>query len=183
MSVRCISVRRFSIGRPLRGLSSPWVQSDVITRSKSRFQGYCTPITSESQIAPAIEELLQLHKKVGKASHPAMYAWKTADSHISMKKGADNDPILKELRNLRQGYDDCGERGSGDRLMGLLDRMRLVNVLVAVTRWYGGVHLGPARFRCISDCAGEALKKGGYVSVSGKGWVDVAAIDRTTRAK
>jgi putative IMPACT (imprinted ancient) family translation regulator len=35
--------------------------------------------------------------------------------------------------------------------------------LVVVTRWYGGVKLGPDRFRVINNVAREALVSGGYV--------------------
>ena len=31
------------------------------------------------------------------------------------------------------------------------------DVVVVVSRWYGGVHLGPARFHVINACARDAL--------------------------
>jgi putative IMPACT (imprinted ancient) family translation regulator len=62
-----------------------------------------------------------------------------------------------------QGMDDCGESGAGMRLMGLLERSGLMNVLVVVTRWYGGTPLGSARFRHISGVAVEALRRGGIL--------------------
>lgn len=31
------------------------------------------------------------------------------------------------------------------------------NVIVVVTRWYGGVHLGPDRFRHINNAARQVL--------------------------
>jgi putative IMPACT (imprinted ancient) family translation regulator len=37
------------------------------------------------------------------------------------------------------------------------------NVMVVVTRWYGGIHLGPDRFRIINSVAREALVVGGFV--------------------
>ena len=33
--------------------------------------------------------------------------------------------------------------------------------VVVVSRWYGGTHLGPSRFKHISNCAREALEKAG----------------------
>ncbi|ONH68137.1 Protein IMPACT [Cyberlindnera fabianii] len=77
-----------------------------------------------------------------------MYAWRTG-------------PAPKTPTN--QGMSDCGEAGAAVRLMGLLERTGLVNVLVVVTRWYGGTPLGGARFRHISTVAVEALKEGGFL--------------------
>lgn len=41
--------------------------------------------------------------------------------------------------------DDDGESGAGAKLAALLELMGVQNVFVVVTRWYGGVHLGPDR--------------------------------------
>lgn len=101
-----------------------------------------------------------------------MYAWKTANSNSN----PDNSPILNKLVNLNQGFNDCNESGSGLRILGMLDRIHLVNILVVVTRWYGGTPLGPARFKCISDVGMEALKEAGFMefksSVREKKWID-----------
>lgn len=37
------------------------------------------------------------------------------------------------------------------------------NVLVVVTRWYGGIHLGPDRFKHINNCTRELLEAHGYI--------------------
>lgn len=141
-------------------------------------------IQSSTEIQPAIDQLLEQNKKIGKASHPAMYAWKTAASNeIKIKRKPRKVTkstiqqmcILHELDHFNQGSNDCGEGGSGNRLMGLLDRLHIVNVLVVVTRWYGGVHLGPSRFRCISDVAMESLVNAGYTELKAPKncWIDI----------
>ena len=38
--------------------------------------------------------------------------------------------------------------------------------MIVVSRWYGGVHLGPDRFRIINETARDALVKGGFVQHS-----------------
>ena len=38
------------------------------------------------------------------------------------------------------------------------------NVMVVVSRWYGGVKLGPARFTHINNAARELLVAQGYVA-------------------
>lgn len=61
------------------------------------------------------------------------------------------------------GQHDGGERGSGERLSRLLDALECENVMVVVSRWYGGVPLGSDRWKIISSVAKEALKKGGFI--------------------
>lgn len=64
-----------------------------------------------------------------------------------------------------QDYDDDGEDAAGGRLLKLLQLMGCWNVLVVVSRWYGGVKLGPARFGVICGVAREALVEGGFFGV------------------
>jgi len=60
-------------------------------------------------------------------------------------------------------YDDDGETQAGARLKHLLDILELENVLVVVSRWYGGTHLGPDRFKLINQAARDALDLGGFL--------------------
>ena len=57
--------------------------------------------------------------------------------------------------------DDDGETAAGRRLALLLDTMDVSNAMVIVTRWYGGIHLGPARFRHINNVARELIERSG----------------------
>jgi putative IMPACT (imprinted ancient) family translation regulator len=41
---------------------------------------------------------------------------------------------------------DDGESGAGAVILKMLERAELVDHIVVVTRWYGGVHLGGDRF-------------------------------------
>lgn len=166
-----------------------WSVTNVYTQKKSKFRAFCTPIKSNLSIPELLKDIPILDKTTLKASHPTMYAWKTAtseewgkansDTRRGKAKGRKNgeakeeSEILNKLVNLNQGFHDNNEGGSGLRLLGLLDRLRLVNILVVVSRWYGGVPLGPGRFKCISDVAMEALQNGGYLKTKpGKGWID-----------
>jgi len=45
-----------------------------------------------------------------------------------------------------QDYDDDGEAAAGGRLLHLLQMTDARNVCVVVSRWYGGILLGPSRF-------------------------------------
>lgn len=65
--------------------------------------------------------------------------------------------IISDTQDV--GFNDCGESGAGTRMLTLLQNMKLDNVMVVVTRWYGGTPLGSARFRIISSVTVEVLKK------------------------
>lgn len=69
--------------------------------------------------------------------------------------------------------DDDGEDAAGSRLAHLLDLMGADNLLVVVSRWFGGVLMGPSRFKAICEVAREAVEGGArqagwYAGRSGK---------------
>jgi len=47
---------------------------------------------------------------------------------------------------------DDGEAGAGAVILKMLERAGLVDHVVVVTRWYGGVHLGGDRFANVVTC-------------------------------
>ena len=55
------------------------------------------------------------------------------------------------------GSDDSGEKTAGTRMLRLLELCEHQDVLVVVTRWYGGVQLGNFRFKAINDVAEQAI--------------------------
>lgn len=59
--------------------------------------------------------------------------------------------------------DDDGETAAGGRLAHLLEILELENVLVVVSRWYGGTLLGADRFKLINQAARDALEKAGFL--------------------
>jgi putative IMPACT (imprinted ancient) family translation regulator len=61
-------------------------------------------------------------------------------------------------------YDDDGETQAGARLKHLLEILELDNVLVVVSRWYGGTLLGADRFKHINQAARDALELGGFLA-------------------
>jgi putative IMPACT (imprinted ancient) family translation regulator len=60
---------------------------------------------------------------------------------------------------LKYDNDDDGEDAAGGRLAMLLDVRDEDGVMVVVSRWYGGILLGPRRFAVISNVARELLDK------------------------
>lgn len=67
--------------------------------------------------------------------------------------------ILNRTNNVvMEDFDDDGEAAAGGRLMQMLRTMKIVDAVVVVSRWYGGINLGPARFKCINDVASDLLR-------------------------
>ncbi|KAF3348326.1 hypothetical protein VdG2_03208 [Verticillium dahliae VDG2] len=56
-----------------------------------------------------------------------------------------------------QDCDDDGESAAGGRVLKLLQMMDVWDVMVVVTRWYGGQKLGPRRFAVINMVARQAV--------------------------
>ena len=67
-----------------------------------------------------------------------------------------------------QDCDDDGEDAAGKRLLHLLQIVDAQNVLVVVSRWYGGVLLGPARFTHINNAARVLMQECGCVTAPAK---------------
>jgi hypothetical protein len=68
---------------------------------------------------------------------------------------------LTSTGSVDTAHADGGERGAGIRLADLLERGACEDVVVVVWRWYGGIPIGSARWRFISDVAREALERSG----------------------
>jgi len=126
-----------------------WTLSDPVLEKKSLFLARCTPVTSPTQAASFVAELLATDKKATKATHNI--------TAYRIRSPGPNGLIQY------QDCDDDGETAAGGRLLHLMDLMGVWGCLVVVSRWYGGVHLGPDRFRLINQCARDAMEKGGFV--------------------
>jgi len=101
-------------------------------------------LTIEEEVEALINDFngtnnLKLHK----ATHPGIYAYRTC-------------PFMEVSEGL-SGSDDCGEKTAGGRILKLLELCEHQDVLVVVTRWYGGTDLGNFRFKAINDVAIEAI--------------------------
>lgn len=128
----------------------PWILSEPMTVSKSTFIARACPVSSLDEAQESISHLLSTNKKVATATHN-IQAWRIRSTN-------------SQTGNVTtvQDSDDDGETAAGGRLLHLMQLMDVWNVVVVVTRWYGGVKLGPDRFRLINMVAREALSKGGF---------------------
>ena len=134
------------------GEEPPWTLSEVVTEKKSVFIARAAPVTSVDQAKQYLAHLLVTDKKVSKATHN-ITAWR-----IHGEKGVQY-----------QDCDDDGETAAGGRVLHLLELMGVWDVMVVVTRWYGGVQLGPDRFRIINQTARDALVGARSVQDAGAG--------------
>lgn len=133
--------------RPIANLEEPsWTVSDVLVELKSVFVARCAPVTSPNQAKQFLQHLLDTDKKVSKATHNITAHRIQSDNGVTF-----------------QDCDDDGETAAGGRLLHLMQLTDVWNVMVVVTRWYGGQKLGPARFGIINTVAKDALMKGGFV--------------------
>jgi Uncharacterized protein family UPF0029/RWD domain len=124
-----------------------WIISEPVTEKKSIFIARCTSVSSKEAASAALSHLLATNKKVASATHN-ITSWRiqSQDTGVTV-----------------QDCDDDGETAAGGRLLHLMQLMDVWNVVVVVTRWYGGTKLGPDRFRIINSVARDALVKGGFV--------------------
>ncbi|KAL8908336.1 MAG: hypothetical protein Q9207_000864 [Kuettlingeria erythrocarpa] len=125
-----------------------WVLSAAVTEKKSGFIARACTIKSTKDAQSAIAHLLATDKRTSKATHNI-----SAYRIRSLIKG-------KEM--VFQDCDDDEEDAAGGRLLKLLQMMDVWNVLVVVSRWYGGVKLGSARFGIINAVAREAIVAGRF---------------------
>lgn len=119
--------------------------SEPIRDRKSAFVGRACRISHPSQV-PQVISYLMSDRRIARAAHPVINAWRCEVGNI-----------------LHQDNDDDGETAAGGRLAHLLQILEVNNVLVIVTRYFGGIHLGPDRFKHINQAARNALDIGGFL--------------------
>lgn len=134
------------------GPEPPWIIAPPITEKKSIFLARVAPVSSPAQAKQYVSHLLATDKKAARATHN-MTAWRIRGP---------NDTSYQDC-------DDDGETAAGGRILHLMQLMDVWNVMVVVTRWYGGILLGPDRFRIINTAAREALVQGGFAKEGKEG--------------
>lgn len=132
----------------LEGVDPPWTLSEVVTDRKSVFVARAAQVNDTATAKVYVQHLLATDKKAAKATHN-ITAWR-------IRQSAEGKPEV-----AFQDCDDDGEDAAGGRLLHLLQTMDVWNVMVVVSRWYGGIQLGPDRFRIINSVARDAIVRGG----------------------
>lgn len=112
---------------------------------RSSFVAHLAPVHSVDEIKRVHEHIVS-ERRVAKATHN-IYAYRIQQ---------DNGQIL-------QDQEDDGETAAGGRLLHVMQMLGVVDVLVVVSRWYGGIMLGPDRFKHICNVGRALLDSQGYL--------------------
>jgi hypothetical protein len=131
-----------------------FTSGEPLTDRKSTFVAHAAAITDTRQVPLILQRLLS-NSKIARATHPVMYAYRLE------KRDAVTGNVVLHADN-----DDDGEHGAGTKLAHLLALRKVTGALVVVTRWYGGILLGPDRFKHIARTASLILDATG---LSGSG--------------
>ncbi|KAF4702855.1 hypothetical protein FOZ62_026567 [Perkinsus olseni] len=145
-----------------------WKEGEPITQMKSKFQAHLAFVETEEDVDIALSTLKRSHK-ILRAYNMYAYRFKTRESN-----GRDKSADL----GYHQDHDSDGEGGAGTKLQELLTLTGAEGVLVVVSRyvyvralnrdwlacrWYGGIHMGPLRFKLINRVARQILEDEGVI--------------------
>jgi hypothetical protein len=115
----------------------------ITTERKSSFQSHFSTVQNMSEVNDFWSAVMS-DKRVARATHN-IFAYRFTD--------------VAGL--VHHDCDDDGETAAGSRLAETLRLMGVNNVAVIVTRWFGGVLLGPDRFKYICNSARNLLESNG----------------------
>ncbi|CAF4415214.1 unnamed protein product [Rotaria socialis] len=124
----------------------PIYSDETFEDRKSVFQAHLSPVHSKEEVQLVLNKLKE-NKKIANATHN-MYAYR----------------IWDEKRNaVLADCDDDGETGASSRMLHLMDIADIKNVLVIVSRWFGGILLHNDRFKHINNACRMILVNHSYI--------------------
>ncbi|XP_063779676.1 protein IMPACT isoform X2 [Pseudophryne corroboree] len=128
---------------------------EPISDRRSTFQAHLAPVLTPGQVKKVLHKLYE-NKKIASATHN-IYAYRI---------------YSKKTKSFIQDCEDDGETAAGKRLLHLMQILDAKDVMVVVSRWYGGILLGPDRFKHINNCARNILVEHHYTNsaVSSQQW-------------
>lgn len=129
--------------------------AEPLVDRKSVFVAHCAKCSTEDQVK-SFMNYLKSNSKIAKATHNIL-------AYRLVKKRNDTSKVKIQDSIVIQDYDDDGETAAGGRLLKLLENCGCENVAVVASRWYGGVKLGPDRFKDINTVARDLLEKHGFI--------------------
>jgi len=119
-----------------------WAVSASVTSKQSTFVARSIAVSSPSEARAALQKLMASNKEIREASHN-ITAWRVQGAHGG---------IIEE-------FNDDGETGGGRHILQVMQSSDVVGMLLVVTRWYGGIMLGPDRWRIMSQVSRDALSQ------------------------
>ncbi|KAI3625167.1 hypothetical protein CBS9595_000528 [Malassezia furfur] len=106
------------------------------------------PAIPQSQLPPQFQHASAKHRR---STHD-MYAYRV----LQLKPGRTGLQGPNDF-GIEQGLEDDGEHWGAEKVMRVIRELGASDVLVVVSRWYGGELLGPVRFDHITNVARAAL--------------------------
>ena len=132
-----------------------WIIAEPIQEKKSVFQARACRVSSRAEVLSALSSLRTSDRKLARATHHiSAYRIRSASLSSSQHPGGDRR-VPPEV--TFQESDDDGETAAGGKVMGVMTAMGIWGWLVVVSRWYGGIKLGPDRFRIIGAASRAVL--------------------------
>jgi len=136
--------------------SPSWSASRPVSLKESTFIARATSLTSASQRSTLMRSLMAAHPQLTTATHNA-WAYR----------------VRSPAGGVREESFDDGETGCGDLMLRVMREVHAVDTLLVLTRWFGGIMLGPDRWRLMRNCATGALaerlrKTGAEVALGGE---------------
>ncbi|ESZ94021.1 hypothetical protein SBOR_5599 [Sclerotinia borealis F-4128] len=122
------------------GSDNEWAVSTPFTSKSSTFIARSISVSSPGQARTSLQTLLK-EPSIADASH-----------NITALRIQGNHGIIEHC-------EDDGESGGGKHILGVLQSNNIVGVLLVVSRWYGGVMLGPDRWRIMTQVSNDALSQ------------------------
>lgn len=119
---------------------------EAIMDRKSTFQAHLAKVKSVDHAKKTIRHIKE-NKKLATATH-----------NISAYRisGGPHGTCFQDC-------DDDGENAAGSRLLSLMEILGVTDVVIVVSRWFGGTQLGADRFKLINNVARELMDKCGVI--------------------
>ncbi|OQR83861.1 hypothetical protein ACHHYP_14192 [Achlya hypogyna] len=124
---------------------------------KNTFQGFVVPLKGSGDVARLVQDLRQ-QRPLRNATHVA-YAYRVIEL---APDAADADAPVVELFNVVEGSNDGATFGAGDKLLRVLQRWDVHNVVLVVSRTdasYSGQLIGAETYKLIVESAKLALEQ------------------------
>ena len=134
--------KTFSMFNTKKKEPNQWTVSATVTSKKSTFVARSIEISSPAEARLELQRLLANNEELREASHN-ITAWR----------------VLRDQGGVLEECNDDGESGGGRHILGVMKSSDIVGVLLVVTRWYGGIMLGPDRWRLMTQVSQDALSQ------------------------
>ncbi|RDA83177.1 hypothetical protein CP532_6440 [Ophiocordyceps camponoti-leonardi (nom. inval.)] len=118
-----------------------WSAGQRLTSKSSTFVAHAATLTSPAQRPALMRQLMTSKPSLETATHNA---W-------AMRARYGTSPLVQEA-----SFDD-GETGCGEFMLRAMREADVSDTVVVLSRWFGGVMLGPDRWRLMRECVDDAL--------------------------